>query len=95
MREVYFETENAIFRFYCDDVVEILPYYESTLGTAEATTLCDLLYHSDHGIRRPREQYRFAYLALELMEKGGGILNAMEYKSDHERGTFLLAKKWK
>ena len=40
-------------------------------------------------------QYRFAYLALELMEKGGGILNAMEYKSDHERGTFLLAKKWK
>jgi len=34
MREVYFETDNAILQFFFDDVVDRLPYYESTLGTA-------------------------------------------------------------
>jgi hypothetical protein len=37
MRDVYFETDNAIFRFYYDDVVERPLYYESTLGTTEVT----------------------------------------------------------
>ena len=74
MRDVYFETENAILRFYHDDVVEILPCYQSTLGTTQAATLRDLLSHSDHSITVPREQYRYAYLALDLIEQGKGVV---------------------
>ena len=74
MRDVYFETENAILRFYHDDVEEMLPYYQSTLGATEATTLRDLLSHSDNSITVPREQYRFPYLALDLIEKGKGVV---------------------
>ena len=74
MRIVYFETENAILRFYYDDVVERLPYYESTLPTTEATSLRDLLSHSDDSIKIPREQYRFAYFALHLIEEGKGVV---------------------
>jgi len=74
MREVYFETENGILRFYYDDVVEKLSYYESTFGTTEATTLRDLLSQSDRSIKVPDEQYRFAYLALDLIERGKGVV---------------------
>ena len=74
MRIVYFETENAIFRFYYDDVVERLPYYESAFGTAEATTLRDLLASSDQSIKVPREQHRFAYFALDLIEHSKGVV---------------------
>ena len=84
MREVYFETDNAILRFYYDDVVESLPYYESTLGTAEATTLRDLLSHSDHSIRVPKEQRRFAYLALQFIEKGKGVVYCKACKRYYE-----------
>ena len=84
MREVYFETDNAILRFCYGDVVEILPYYESTLGTAEATTLCDLLSQSDLSIRVPREQYRFAYLALDLIERSKGVVYCKVCKRDYE-----------
>jgi hypothetical protein len=74
MREVYFETENAILRFYYGDLVQRLVYYESTLGTNEATTMRDLFSQSDHSIRIPREQYRFAYLALDLIGEGMGVV---------------------
>jgi hypothetical protein len=74
MKEVYFETENAILRFYYDDVVETLPYYESTFGVTEATILYDLLFHSDKSIRIPKKQYRYAYFALDLIEKGKGVV---------------------
>jgi hypothetical protein len=74
MREVYFDPENAILRFYYDDIVEMLPYYESTLGSTEATTLCDFLSQSDRSITVPWEQHRFAYLALDLMEQGKGVV---------------------
>ena len=80
MREVYFETDNAILRFCYGDVVERLPYYESALDTTEATTLRDLLSYSDHSIKVPKEQCRFAYLALDLIEKGkgGSILQGVQ-----------------
>jgi hypothetical protein len=84
MREVYFETENAILRFYYDDVVERLPYYESTLGTAEATTLRNLLSQSDQSIRVPREQYRFAYFALDLIKEGKGAVYCKACKRYYE-----------
>ena len=84
MKEVYFETENAIFRFYYDDVVERPPYYESTFGAAEATTLRDLLYHSDHTIKIPTEQYRFAYFALDLIEHSNGVVYSMACKRYYE-----------
>jgi hypothetical protein len=84
MREVYFETENAILRFYYDDVVERLPYYESTFGTAEAITLRDLLSHSDQSIKVSREQYRFAYLALDLIERGKGVVYCKACRSYYE-----------
>jgi hypothetical protein len=84
MREVYFETENAILRFYYADVVERLPNYESTLGTAEAATLRDFLSRSDHSIRVAMEQYRFAYLALDLIEQGKGALYCKACKSYYE-----------
>jgi len=84
MPEVYFKTENAIFRFSYDDVVERLPYYESALGTAEATTLWDLLASSDHSIRILREQYRFAYFALDLIEKGKGVVYCKACKRYYE-----------
>jgi hypothetical protein len=84
MIEVYFETETAILRFYYDDVVERLPYYESTLGATEATTLRDLLSHSDHSIRVPGEQYRFAYFALDLIEKGKGVVYCKVCKRYYE-----------
>jgi len=74
MRKVYFETENAILRFDYDDVVEKLPYYESVIGTVEATALRDLLASPDHSINVPREQYRFAYFALDLIEEGKGAV---------------------
>ena len=84
MREVYFETENAILRFYYEDVAERLPYYESAIGTAEATTLRDLLASSDESIRIPREQYRFAYLALDLIEQGKGVVYCKACKRYYE-----------
>jgi hypothetical protein len=74
MREVYFETENAILRFSHDDVVERLPYYESALDTTQATTLRDILSQSDQSIRIPVEQSRFAYLALDLIGHGKGVV---------------------
>jgi hypothetical protein len=73
MREVYFETDEAILRFRYEDVIERLPYYESAIGAVEATALRDLLASSDQSIRVPREQYRFAYLALDLIEKGKAV----------------------
>jgi hypothetical protein len=51
MKEVYFETEDAILRFSHDDVVERLPYFESNLDATQATTLRDLLSQSDLNIR--------------------------------------------
>jgi len=84
MREVYFETENGIFRFYYDDVVERLSYYESTFGTAEATTLRDLLSHSDQSIKIPSEHYRFAYFALDLLEQGKGVVYCKACKRYYE-----------
>jgi len=84
MRDVYFETENAILRFYHDDVVEILPCYQSTLGTTQAATLRDLLSHSDHSIRVPREQYWFAYLALDLIEHSKGVVYCKACKRYYE-----------
>ena len=73
MREVYFETDNLIFRFYYNDVVERLPYDESASGTTEASALRDLLLSSDNSIKVPKEQYQFAYLALHLIEQGKGV----------------------
>ena len=84
MRDVYFETENAILRCSYDDVVEKLTDYESTLGTAEATTLRDILSHSYNSIRVPKEQYRFAYLALDLIEKGKGVVYCKACKRHYE-----------
>lgn len=43
MRGVYPGPENAIQRLGCVEVVGSFPYYESHLGTIEATTLRDLL----------------------------------------------------
>jgi len=40
----------------------------------EATTLRDLLSQSDHSIRIPAEQYRFACLALDLIKQGKGVV---------------------
>jgi hypothetical protein len=74
MKEVCFETENAILRFSHHDVVERLPNCESALGTAQATTLRDLLSSSHQSIRVPAEQSRFACLALELIERGKGVV---------------------
>jgi hypothetical protein len=84
MREVYFETETAILRVSHNDLVEILPYYESTLGTSDATTLPDLLSQSDHSIKVPREQYRFPNYALELIEKGKGVVYCKACKRYYE-----------
>lgn len=84
MREVDFETENAILRYPYESVLEKLAYNESTLGTTEGTTLSDLLSHSDHSIRIPREQYRFAYVALDLIEKGKGVVYCNACKRYYE-----------
>jgi len=74
MKEVCFETDNAILRFFSDDVVKRLPYYESTLGTTEATTLRDLLSRSDQSIEIPTRHYQFAYFALYLIERSKGVV---------------------
>ena len=84
MREVYFEMENAILRFSYDDVVERLPYYESTLGTSELTTLRDVLSQSDHSIRVSKEQYRSAYFALDLIEHGKEVVYCKACKRYYE-----------
>jgi hypothetical protein len=74
MRKLYFETDYAIFRFPHDDVVERLPYYESSIGMTEATTMRYLVSQSDRSIRVPDGEYRFAYLALDLIEQGKGVV---------------------
>lgn len=84
MREVYFETDTAIFRFYHDDVVGRLSYYESTLGSTEATTLRNLLSQSDHSIMVPADQHPFAYLALDLIEQGKGVVYCKACKRYYE-----------
>jgi hypothetical protein len=84
MREVYFETENAILRFYDDDLVERLHYYESTLDSTQATTLRDLLSRSDRSIKVPQEQHHFAYLALDLIENGKGVVYCKACKRYYE-----------
>ena len=84
MKEVYFETENAILRFSHDDVVERLPYFESNLDATQATTLRDLLSRSDHSIRLPPELNRFVYLALDLIEKGKEVVYCKACKSYYE-----------
>jgi hypothetical protein len=82
--KVYFETENATLRFSYADVVEKLPYYDSTFLANEATTLHDLPYHSDHSIWLPPELYKFVYLALDLIEKGKGVVYCKECKRYYE-----------
>jgi hypothetical protein len=84
MKDVYFETQNAILRSPYDEVVEKLPYYESTPDTTEATTLRDLLSNSDHSIRVPREQDRFTYLALDLVKQGKGVVYCKACKRYYE-----------
>ena len=84
MKEVFFETENAILRFSHDDVVERLPYLESNLDATQATTLRDLLSRSDHSIRLPPELNRFVYLALDLIEKGKGVVYCKACKRYYE-----------
>jgi uncharacterized protein YbaR (Trm112 family) len=84
MKEVYFETENAILRFSQDDVVERLPYCESNLDTPQATSLSDLLSQSLQSIRITGEQSRFAYLALDLIEEGKGVLYCKACKRYYE-----------
>ena len=84
MRKVYYETDNAILRFDYDDVVERLPYYESVICTTEATALRDLLASPDHSITVPKEQYRFAYLALDLIEQGKGVVYCKACKRYYE-----------
>ena len=84
MRKVYFETENAILRFDYDDVVEKLPYYKSVFGATEATALRDLLASPDHSITVPKEQYRFAYFALDLIEQGKGVVYCKACKRYYE-----------
>jgi hypothetical protein len=84
MRDVYFETDNAIFRFYYDDVVERPLYYESTLGTTEVTIPRDFFSQSRRSIKVPREQHRFAYLALDLIEKGKGVVYCKACKRYYE-----------
>jgi len=84
MTQVYFETENAILRFSYDDVVEKLPYFESTIGMTEATTLRDLLTGPDQSIKVSRQQYRFANLALDLIERGKGVVYCKACRSYYE-----------
>ena len=84
MRAVYFETENAILRVDYDDIVEKVPYYESVIGTAEATALRDLLASPDQSITVPREQYRFPYFTLDLIEKGKGAVYCKACKRYYE-----------
>jgi len=84
MREVYFETDNLIFRFYYNDVVERLPYDESASGTTEASALRDLLLSSDNSIKVPKEQYQFAYLALHLIEHSNGVVYCKACKRYYE-----------
>ena len=84
MRIVYFETDNAILQFDYGDVIEKLPYYESVIGTAEATALRDLLASPDHSIMVPREQYRFPYFALNLIEQGKGAVYCKACKRYYE-----------
>jgi hypothetical protein len=84
MTEVYFETENSILRFSYDDVVDRLPCYLSSLPTIEAATLRDLLTQSDHSITVPREQHRFAYLALDLIEHSMGVVYCKVCKRYYE-----------
>ena len=84
MTQVYFETDNAILRCYYDDVVERLPYYETAFGTAEAASLRDLLSRSDHSIRIPPQQSRFAYFAVDLIEQGKGVVYCKVCKRYYE-----------
>jgi hypothetical protein len=84
MRKVYFETDNAILRFDYDDVVEKLRYYESVIGTVEANALRDLLASCDHSITVPREQYRFAYFTLDLIDQGKGAVYCKACKRYYE-----------
>jgi hypothetical protein len=51
---------------------------------AEATTLRDFLSRSDHSIRVPREQYRFAYVAPDPIGQGKGVVYCKPSKRDHE-----------
>jgi hypothetical protein len=107
MKEVYLETENAILRFSHGDVVERLPYFESTLVATLVTTLRDLLSRSDHSIRLPPELNRFVYLALDLIEKGKGVVyckacerhyEAKELKRvvvGHGESPFSVDLKWR
>ena len=84
MREVYFETENAILRFDYDDVVEKLPCYESVVGAVEATTLRDFLASPDHSIKVPEEQHLFAYFILHLIEHSKGVVYCKACKRYYE-----------
>jgi hypothetical protein len=84
MRETYFETENAIFQFYYADVVERLSYFESTLGATEATTMGTFLVSPDHSIKISGEQCRFAYLALDVIEQGKGVVYCKPCKRYYE-----------
>ena len=107
MKEVYFETERAILRFSHDNVVERLPYFESTLGTTQATTLRDLLSQSDLNIRITGEQDRFLCIALDLIKPGKGIVyckacerhyEAKELKRvvmGHGESPFSVDLKWR
>ena len=84
MKEVFFETENAILRFSHDDVVERLPYLESNLDATQTASRRDLLSLSDDSIRVPAEQSRFAYLALDLIERGKGVVYCKACKRYYE-----------
>lgn len=51
---------------------------------AEATTLRDFLPRSDHRFSVPKEQYHFAYVALDPTEQGKGVVYCEAGKRDYE-----------
>ena len=75
MKTVYYDMEEAVFRFQGDDVIE---YLKDPLNgfddEATANLMKIICTDSEEAIEIPEEQELFGYVALSLLERGKGAV---------------------
>ena len=71
VRNVIYETENAIFKFHLPDVINRLTFYSTEHNVSEATELLRLISSSsDNPVRITEKNNYFQFICLYLVDQG-------------------------
>jgi hypothetical protein len=89
--EVFYETDNGIFKFTVDDVIDHLNRTEMEYDEKEATVLKDLLSSArGESITIPKDQRLFPYIALNLITDSKGAVYCKTCKKVYEAAELKL-----